>query len=503
MAAATPPGSSSRDSEAGAGWQSCSGPGSWRHEVPAGTKSLSWLRPSTLWQSRNDLIARLLVDPTPAARARWIELCRQRARAAGADPDFVLSFPAGDSVSVLVAGDTGEGDNSQYAVALPLTEQAKTTDFAVICSDVIYPTGDRRDYGDKFHRPYRDMGIPIYALPGNHDWYDGLHGFMHHFCRLEDPRFRPDFGSGPRAGLAARLWRYPQQPPRETPPVPAGELPPPVPGQPAPYFALDAGPVRFVGIDTGIQGELDPEQYDWLRRVCLHTPEQPKILLTGKPIYVDNKYHPGQVSGSTQTVDDVVTDPRANFVLAIGGDIHNYQRYPVTLPDGRTIQYVVSGGGGAYMHATHRIPPVTINGVTEAKFRCYPLRRDSLTRFSQVIDKRLFGGLLGATISPAAAGRYFADRGIVSPQADRPVAHRLSRGERIRAGLLRSIPAGRAFHRIGSEAFDFDDPPFFKQFLRLDIAPGQLTVRCFGVTGCADTERTPSVEDCFTIDWPG
>ncbi len=97
------------------------------------------------------------------------------------------------------------------------------------------------------------------------------------------------------------------------------------PPQPGPYIAIDAGPLRLVTIDTGIQGQIDGEQAQWLRRVSLGDP-RPKILLTGKPIYVDNKYHPGPSDGEAATVDDVVTDPKANYVAAIGGDIHNYQR---------------------------------------------------------------------------------------------------------------------------------------------------------------------------------
>jgi NAD-dependent dihydropyrimidine dehydrogenase PreA subunit len=50
-----------------------------------------------------------------------------------------------------------------------------------------------------------------------------------------------------------------------------------------------------------------------------------------------------------------------------------------------------------------------------------------------------------------------------------------------------------------SEVFDFDDPPFFKQFLRIDANNKEITVSCFGVTGCAGTEHAPSVEDQFTI----
>ncbi len=503
MAAPTDLNQSSRRSEEGAGWLSCSGPGTWKDDVPAGTKSLSWLRPSTLWQSRNDIIARFIADPTAAARARWVELARQRAQETGAHSDFVISRSAGDTVSVLVIGDTGEGDNSQYAVAGPLVAMSEGADFAVICSDVVYPTGELGDYGRVFHRPYRNLKLPIYAVPGNHDWYDGLHGFMHYFCRSDDDGYRPEFGRGPAALLARWLWRQSPQPDAQAKPATNGivieERPPPDPLQPAPYFVIDAGPVRFVGIDIGITGEMDKDQYDWLKRVSLDAAERPKILLTGKPIYVDNEHHPGRVAGTTETVDDVVTDPRANYVMAIGGDVHNYQRYPVPVAGGRTIQYVVSGGGGAYMHATHRIPPVDINGVDESTFRCYPLRRDSLARFSQVIDERLSGGSGRIAIDAVAAGRYYEQRGVTTSRCNRPVAGRLSLGERIKAGIIQRIPAGRFFHRVGSEVFDFDQPPFFKQFLRIDANGREITVSCFGVTGCAGTEHAPPVEDRFTI----
>lgn len=151
------------------------------------------------------------------------------------------------------------------------------------------------------------------------------------------------------------------------------------------------------------------------------------------------------------------------------------------------------------MHATHRIPPVNVNGVDESTFRCYPLRRDSLARFSQVIDERLSGGSGRIAIDAPAAGSYYQQRGVTTRHSERPVAGRLSLGERVKAEVVHRIPAGRLFHRVGSEAFDFDKPPFFKQFLRIDARPKEITVSCFGVTGCAGTEHAPSVEDHFTI----
>ena len=58
----------------------------------------------------------------------------------------------------------------------------------MIASDVIYPAGDVDDYRDGVYRPYRSAGrplpvaAPLLGLPGNHDWYDGLAGFMYHFA---------------------------------------------------------------------------------------------------------------------------------------------------------------------------------------------------------------------------------------------------------------------------------------------------------------------------------
>ncbi|MFC7429987.1 hypothetical protein, partial [Nocardia tengchongensis] len=131
--------------------------------------------------------------------------------------------------------------------------------------------------------------------------------------------------------------------------------------QPGPYWAIETPGLLVVGVDTGIRGDLDREQTDWLREVSRDP--RPKVLVTGKPIYTRNEYKPSKLAGGG-TVDDIVTDPACNYVAAIGGDVHNYQRFPVRVGD-RTIQYIVAGGSGAFMHATHTIPRVTVGGVHE------------------------------------------------------------------------------------------------------------------------------------------
>ena len=488
---------SSRESQAGAGWQDCGGPGAWKADVPTDAKPNSWLRPSTLWAARNDVIAKHLYDPVDRARTAWARIARQRAAERGYDPDFVVSMRGERAVSFLLLGDPGEGDDSQYAVVPPLLSQAAGVDFTVICSDVIYPSGEVGDYRTKFFRPYRELDCPSVAIPGNHDWYDGLHGFMSHVCGIDAAQAPLEVGPGVRGALARKLWRHASAPDaadladmRKGRSRTSQICDPP---QPGPYWAIDAGPLRIVGIDTGVVGSIDPEQADWLRRVSFNS-ERPKVLVTGKPLIVNGHRLPSAIG---KVVDDVVRDSRARYVMAVGGDTHNYQRYPVRLSDGRTIQYVVSGGGGAYTHATHQIGRVAVGGVTEADFRCYPLRSDSLARFSQLYDRRLAGGHGRLVLTPAEAATYLSELLEMEPTREAHVL--LSLRAQIAARLLQPAPAKHGFHRFASEFFDWNDPPFFKQFLRLDADGGRLRVRCFGVSGCKHANEEAPVEDEFTV----
>ena len=435
--------------------------------------SFSWLTVRALYESINDVFAKGGPTIIRSRRARWVA----SQRAAGVEgvqpggpergtggfaPDFVVDWTSLARPRFLLVGDPGEADASQYAVVDPLLAvhrgdadgwtEGRVSDFMVIVSDVIYPAGDVNEYVNAFYLPYREYERPIYALPGNHDWYDGLNGFMFNFCAAEPlarVRYRP-LTSGLGEQAARLLWRGAARPDRdllapwmterarqaarrpEDPPLappPPGEpdldanAPPPAPSrrpvQPAPYFAIATGPLLIVSIDTGVSGELDAEQGEWLRRVSSRP--GPKILLTGKPIWVNNEYHPcpivwkeGEEDGPqpygatpTATADDIVRHERNGYLAAIGGDTHNYQRYPVKLRDGRTIQYIVSGGGGAYLSATHTIPkvgpvagegPPDVEGFEEAEFRCYPLRGDSLALYTRSAGPLVFKLMLSTPV---------------------------------------------------------------------------------------------------------
>ncbi|TDD68167.1 metallophosphoesterase [Actinomadura rubrisoli] len=469
--------------------------------MPERVRDFSWRRPKVLWRSRNDVLARLFGDPSNAIRRRCVTALRER----GTPAAFTVHRPAAEFSFALV-GDTGEGDKSQYAVVPPLLNAAGDTDFMIIASDVIYPTGDAAEYPEKFFRPYKDYFAPIYAVPGNHDWYDGLRGFLHVFCGL-DVDCSPPPWRGPLSFVPRLLWRrsgtVDSRALAEARNLYRG-APSQQGVQPGPYWAIDTPSLRIIGIDTGITGAIDREQGEWLRGVSAGP--KPKLLVTGKPIRVDDDHRPGPVEGGG-TVDAIVQDPAHNYVAAIGGDIHNYQRYPVEVESGRTVHYIVSGGGGAFMHGTHTIPRT--QAVDEADFRCYPLRGDSLSRYGKLYGRWLrLPKLFDLTPEEATAavehrlgiepGRGYA--GPAPSRRARFVASVLGvpRGNRSRPRFAR-LPVRKLPQRFRSEMADWDDPPFFKNFLRLDVTETELRIRCYAATGCGDHETAPPCEDEVTI----
>jgi hypothetical protein len=435
------------------------------------------------------MLVGLLGDPTNEQRRAWVAA----QLAGGVEPHFTVNRHAGrEKTSFLLLGDAGEGDASQYSVVPPLLEKAAGTEFMVVMGDVVYPAGDAVDYESKFYRPYMHYLGPIYGVPGNHDWYDGLHGFMRHFCGAQST------GSRARRGLERLLWRDP----RRTDEAAVARMqrlrarPEQQVRQPGSYLAIDAGPLLVVGIDTGIAGVIDRDQARWLKKISRES-SKPKILVSGKPLFVDGVYRPGPIEESDETVDDIVAAPEHNYLAAIGGDVHNYQRYPFQTPEGRTIQYIVNGGGGAGAQGTHKLPLIDLRGVREADFRCYPRRADSLAIFSQMYERR-FGRLLGRLYIPPDVGAALleerlgiiptrpCDRNVpISAQARRAFAIVAPQRERLKGPL----------HEYFVQFMDYNHPPMFKSFLRLDASPDEVLIRCFAVTGCREHEADPPLED--------
>jgi hypothetical protein len=268
--------------------------------------------------------------------------------------------------------------------------------------------------------------------------------------------------------------------------------------QPAPYFVVELKDLLLVGIDTGIRGVIDDQQAEWLRGVS-KLPKD-KILMTGKPMIVDAGRKTTQIAGSKETVNALVDDPAHRYIAVMGGDIHNYQRYPVRHEDGRVVQHIVSGAAGAYTKATHKIPKATVEGCgcDEADFRCYPRRGDSLAAYSILYDRK-FGFGKGLFQIPFEEAPKIMSRRLegVDPSREADQAEKISKQALRAERLVFPLPGQGmgAFHDNFSEFLDWNDPPLFKSFLKVDVRPGELEIRCYAATGCSEHADDPPLED--------
>ena len=141
-------------------------------------------REPTRWGSLSWTSARTLIDGVNQAlnfgSDNLVEQLRNRWVAPGGPP--LVEQPGVDTFMII--GDTGEQDASQYVVCPALSDAVRehSPGFVMIMSDVIYPAGHVDDYVDGVYRPYRGeaphfrVDAPLLAIPGNHDWYDGLAG---------------------------------------------------------------------------------------------------------------------------------------------------------------------------------------------------------------------------------------------------------------------------------------------------------------------------------------
>ncbi|MEA2443185.1 MAG: hypothetical protein QOJ12_477, partial [Thermoleophilales bacterium] len=182
---------SSRGSRRAAGWD-CASPGGHADLAPGGGRPFSWISLSPIWITRNDKLVRWFGDTTNDRRRAWMDGRTED------NPDLLVDR-GGEAISFLVMGDTGEGDASQYAVVAPAMARSAGIAFTFIAGDVIYPAGGVNAYDMSFFRPYEKLPGPIYAVPGNHDWYDDLTGFMYWFCGARERPKPGAEGWSPRA----------------------------------------------------------------------------------------------------------------------------------------------------------------------------------------------------------------------------------------------------------------------------------------------------------------
>ncbi len=252
--------------------------------------------------------------------------------------------------------DLGDGWNSTYAVASQLaqkniavtlpdgtTETLLRGNILIFGGDEVYPTAAREEYENRLVTPYK-LALPtrpakpplLFALPGNHDWYDSLSSFIEFFGDFE----RSDFAEG--------RWRVPQN---------------------RSYFALKLPQGWWIlGVDVQLRSDLDHWQFKYFEKVVqMMRPGERVILCCAEPYWMFNKmykasqakYDKSKLKRLVDLIDpknvlneegETEKDKDKHIALFLAGDLHHYFR---VLNHERTELSITAGGGGAFLHPTH------------------------------------------------------------------------------------------------------------------------------------------------------
>lgn len=264
--------------------------------------------------------------------------------------DFAKKFGNDDDVWVDYIADVGDGFDSTYAAAYYLTRPELkfnknlqfdengeiVTNFGnllIFGGDEVYPTASPEEYHNRLITPYqtafpKDSSADpptVFAIPGNHDWYDSLGSFSRLFC--EKIRF---------AG-----WKTMQD---------------------RSYFAIKLGRGWWLfGTDMQLETSLDKPQVDYFTKVMeqLVAPDDSIILCNAVPYWIGAKLDENDADEDDQKTADNPYRRMEFFeghilkrrtAVFLAGDLHHYCRHE-NKESGK--HKIIAGGGGAFTHPTH------------------------------------------------------------------------------------------------------------------------------------------------------
>lgn len=308
----------------------------------------------------------------------WREAMVRAVGGASAPTQFAVTAPGTDTgdFSFIVIGDPGEGDASQNALRDQLLNVAGRDDvrFVVISSDVVYPNGAMIDYETNFWLPFKGVTKPVFAIPGNHDWYDALEGFLATFLQADAARAamraRADADLRLTSTTGARIEALIAEAARLR-----GEYSVPTGFQRGPFFEFQSERFALLAIDTGIVKRIDPAQWGWLESALDRARGKLTMAILGHPLYAKS-YDMASGHPEFARLKRLLVDRGVTIVMA--GDTHDFEYYVEPSDDTRpAVHYFVNGGGGAYLSLGTSLDwpaqPVT------TQWAFYP-SRDAVTR---------------------------------------------------------------------------------------------------------------------------
>jgi uncharacterized membrane protein HdeD (DUF308 family) len=275
-----------------------------------------------------------------------------------------------EDFAFLVIGDNGDGSGAQHSLRDRYLALGQRPDvkFLVCSSDVIYPDGAMRDYEHNFHLPFKGFKKPIYAIPGNHDWYDALEGFAANFLEAEAARVcmrsRVETDARLTTTTEERIDGYIHEASRLR-----REYDLNVGTQRGPFFEIQADRFALLAVDTGVLKTVDGAQWKWFCAALERSKGKFTMVLLGHPLFTAGHYQgdpegpSGEWSSTYRSPLDEADDAtsfaaihqllRAHEVeLVMAGDMHLLEHYRELYESGdkkKVMSHFVNGGGGAYI----------------------------------------------------------------------------------------------------------------------------------------------------------
>ncbi|MFI7602761.1 metallophosphoesterase [Actinoplanes sp. NPDC049681] len=231
--------------------------------------------------------------------------------------------------------DLGDGFNATYSVAYLLAQPGLEAggrmlprgQVLLMGGDQVYPVASGDRYENRTKGPYR-AALPeppadgprptLFALPGNHDWYDGLTAFLRLFARRKDGHIGGWRTQQRRSYFAVRL--------------PANWW----------LFAIDEQFGAYID---------DPQLLYFEKAAAALGPDDRVILATPSPTWVKAANKPEAYDSVDYFIRTILAPTGAQVRVLVSGDLHHYARYT-----GADRELITCGGGGAYLLGTHQLP---------------------------------------------------------------------------------------------------------------------------------------------------
>ncbi|MGI5128216.1 metallophosphoesterase family protein [Pseudonocardia sp. CA-107938] len=374
--------------------------------------------PAVQWLSVPQLVRTALEVLQASSFAKFAD--KREAMATSPREFYRLPDLGRPDVWVDYVADTGDGFDATFATArcvsggaaveVPGPARPAQADLLVLGGDEVYPTASAAQYELRLNEVFRAAASldrvrgmpPVVALPGNHDWYDGLAAFRRNFCESWVLRTRPHLA----------------EPHPVVTPVPPPDARDDVGGwgafQSRSYFAIALSERWWLwAVDSQLDAPIDAEQLAYFRDATTLLGDAKIILCTASPSWLeagDARHDMYSAESDTPLytllwfLDRVLGDADRHRVrLVLTGDQHHYARYTCTDGDSgdRDVEpfdpeLVTCGGGGAFLASTHHLPetlemalqPWPSGSGASARYArrtCYPdmdtSRRIGATRF--------------------------------------------------------------------------------------------------------------------------